>query len=360
MINALTEGIRIYRRAGRVKRKGWKHYSGNATSVCNAVVQDCYNGRYFQTSAGHFSGFYCRDFGMSVDALLKMGYRQEILKTLRYVLQCFQKVGKITTTITPKGVAFDYPHIGPDSLAFLIYSLDKANAKKLISDNKTFLNKEISRYFSIVDKNGLVKEHLFVSSMKDSTKRDSSCYDNCMLGMLARLLSKLGLDNPFEKFNYKKLLLKEFWNGAYFYEDLQKKPVITGDANVFPFWCEIITDKAIAKKALLAIKTEHMNEPFPLRYTEHKVKEHDIFFANLFVSNYLGNTIWLHLGLCYVDVLLKFDPKQAKIHIKQYKELVEKNHNFLEIFNPDGTPFKTAFYHSDEGMIWAAKLAGFL
>jgi len=46
--------------------------------------------------------------------------------------------------------------------------------------------------------------------------------------------------------------------------------------------------------------------------------------------------------------------KIPKEYIEKYSELIEKNGNYLEVFDPDGTPFKSAFYYADEGMLWAA------
>ena len=34
--------------------------------------------------------------------------------------------------------------------------------------------------------------------------------------------------------------------------------------------------------------------------------------------------------------------------------VIEKYKNFLEVFNPDGSPFRSWFYYADEGMLWCA------
>ena len=60
------------------------------------------------------------------------------------------------------------------------------------------------------------------------------------------------------------------------------------------------------------------------------------------------------MGPLYIKLLNTIDEKQAKKHINTYTKLIEKHKNFLEVFNPDGTPFKSPFYYSDESMLWAA------
>ena len=48
-----------------------------------------------------------------------------------------------------------------------------------------------------------------------------------------------------------------FWNGRYFEDDLSSD-YISGDANVFPYWCNIIKDKEMLKKSIKAIITSNM------------------------------------------------------------------------------------------------------
>ena len=60
------------------------------------------------------------------------------------------------------------------------------------------------------------------------------------------------------------------------------------------------------------------------------------------------------MAMPYIEVVSKIDRNKAKEYIEKYSELIEKNGNYLEVFDPDGTPFKSAFYYADEGMLWAA------
>lgn len=387
----------------RIKgEKAIHRYIGNEEFICSQIVERCFNGIFFQVSQGHFSNFYIRDFGMCIKALLKLGYKEEIERTLTYAMSNYAEFGKITTTITPKipiekelkrlkntdyhDIAFsrnednsckDFFNIAPDSLAFLLYSLRVAKKYKingLVEAYKPFLEREIQRYFNKIvvkanSKKGLVKKEYF-SSMKDHAIRNSSCYDNCMLAMISKEADKLKLKNPFNAFDYKKLIRKYYWNAkkGYFKDDLDND-VATGDANVFPYWCEIFAvvnskgkimnkkELKMLKQSVKAIQKNKLDKPFPLKYSNKKSSEYGrfLFWPSLFAKNYEGNTIWMHLGLCYLDIVACVDKKLLKKYLLSYKKQIEKYSNFLELYTEKGQPYKSLFYLSDDSMLWCCK-----
>jgi hypothetical protein len=71
----LSEAWRIFNRSVYAKKYGIKRYNGNAKEICRQIIKDCWNGRYFQVSNGHFCEFYIRDFGWCVESLLKLDSR---------------------------------------------------------------------------------------------------------------------------------------------------------------------------------------------------------------------------------------------------------------------------------------------
>ena len=344
----------IARRAFIGNSKAYPRYRGGAEQICGSIVKKCYNGTYFRTSTGHFSTFWMRDFGICVRALMNQGYKKEVHKSLQYALTVYSRENKLTTTISRDDKPFDVFTYSPDTLAFLIRSLRVSEAKDYIEIYKPFLRQEIFNFFdTVVDQNtGLVKTKDF-SSMKDNAKRKSSCYDNCMVAMLASDLKKLDLDDPFEGYNYKKIIKDNFWQGYYFYDDLYSN-YVAGDANTFPFWCGVFDDRSMFNKALKSMREAKLEDPFPLKYTADK-KHNFRFPQSLFASNYQGNSVWIHLGLCFLDVVAKFDKKLMKEYLRKYTEVIEENRNFLELFKTNGQPYKTFFYRADEGMLWAAK-----
>ncbi len=334
-------------------RRGFKEYEGSAQEICQKIVDDCWSGTYYKTSTGHFSAFYTRDFGMCVPALLFLKQHERVHKTLTWVLQQFKKHEKITTSITAAGEVFDFPTIAPDSLAFLVFALVKSKAKNLITLYQEFLNQEIQRYYTTcVESTGLPKLEQF-SSIKDHAIRERSCYDTTMFGWLAKLLKEAHLANPFAQHNYPEILLKNYWVKDHFIDDLSGIDTISSDANMFPFWCEIIQDKQKLTKALQALQQEYLDTPFPAQYTSTPPPHRWIKTAKL-APNYEGTTIWPHLGMIYLDLLKNVDKKRFHVLLHTYKEAVEKHKTFLELFNKNGTPYKTTFYVSDEGMLWAS------
>ena len=117
----------------------------------------------------------------------------------------------------------------------------------------------------------------------------------------------------------------------------------------------IFTDKKMIQKSIAAIQKAKLDQPFPLKYTSF-VPANFFFPLKLVAPNYEGNSIWMHLGLCYLDVVAAVDKKLAKKYLALYAQQVEEQQNFLELFSSNGSVYKTFFYHADERMLWAGKL----
>jgi hypothetical protein len=353
----ISEGVRILKRSIYKRRLGIKKYEGNSIEICKQILNDCYNKNkdYFMVSAGHFSVFYCRDFGWITKSLIELGYKDKVRNTLLYALKHFKKHGRVRTTINHQGKPFDFPTYAADSLPYLLYSLSCLGDQKLTEEYKSFLESEIIYFFNyVVDKNGLVKKDKFFSSMKDHSKRKSSCYDNCMLYMMQQACKKLCLINPFEKFDYPTLIKDNFWTGKYFLDDLSGKKYIAGDANVFPFWTGVIKNKVVLEKTIDSIRKAALDNPFPLKYTFTKEGKADFKLVSMLADNYEGNSIWMHMGPLYIDIVGKVDKKLQQRYLKLYTKVINKHKNYLELFNSDGSLYRKLFYYSDEGMSWCA------
>jgi len=354
----------MLKRRIRVLFKGLKQYPGNADDIAKQIIKDCYNKEkdYFMVSSpnGHFNEFYCRDFGWCTEALLKLGYRNEVINTLEYALKIFDNHGRIEQSINPSGKPFTFPDkYSPDALAFLVRSLKLAKAFDLIKKYKSFLNNEIKRYYVLVidESTGLVRKDKTFSSMKDHALRQSSCYDNVITGMLSNDLHEIKiLNNPFKKYDYRKIIIDDFWNEdrGYFLDDLSGNKIICGDANVIPFWSGLIDDKSMLKKTINTLRKNGLDKPLPLKYAGKKYKEHEMISEEVLASGYERETAWAHVGLMYIKIVLKADKKLAKEYLEQYRKKIEKYHTFIELYSPDGKPFKTLLYYADESMLWAA------
>jgi len=350
----LTEGLRMIKNSLNLKANGFHEYDGNAKDICMQIIEDCWNGRYFQTSTTNFPQFWTRDFGWCTASLLKLGHKERVEQTVLYALDVFSENGKITTTITPKGRPFNFPTFAVDSLPWLMHSITLIKNRALIEPFVPFLEKEIRLFYKkIIDKKtGLVKPKHF-SSIKDYAIRKSSCYDNCMVASLSQSLDRLNLINPFKRFDYEKLIKKHFWNGNYFFDDLKKWSYIAADANIFPFYFDIIKDKRMLKSALEVVHHASLDLPLPVKYTPKNAPVKFIW-SELFMHHYELDTTWTHMGPLYISLLKTVNPALAKKHIKAYTTMIESYKNYPEALTPRGKPFTSQLYHCDQGMLWAA------
>ena len=353
VIEYLTQGPRIFLNSLKTKISP-KKYAGNAQEICTQIVKECWNGRYIQTSTQNFPQFWTRDFGWCTSSLLKLGYQKEVQHSLRFALNAFSQHGKITTTITPSGKPFDFPTMAVDSLPWLIHSIKLSKVPYLAYQE--FLDKEIARFYKDVINpiTGLVRPDRHFSSMKDLSKRKSSCYDNCMVAMLAANLKSMKLDNPFLKNEYPALIKKHFWNGKFFFDDLSQQDYVAGDANLFPFALGIITDPEMMNVALAAIRAEKLDEPLPLRYTASRKSIPFVWQEKVVLRNYEGNTSWTHMGLLYIKLMQQIDPIVAAEYKKKYTDAIEKYKGFVEVYSPSGKPYSSWYYAADRSMLWAA------
>ena len=327
-----------------------RRYRGDPEDICRQIIEACWNGRYLQVSDGHFQDFYCRDFGMCAEALLACGYREYVVATMEYALRIFDRYDRITTTILKNGKPKDYFHPGIDSLPFLLRTLRLLANSHLIVRYRDFLQRQIDRYSKWIDpKTGLVRSGLKLSTMKDHHQRKSSCYANCMAGMCAMDAEALGLRWPYDH-DPKTILMEHFYNGSFFDDDLGSTHV-AGDANTFPFYCGIVEQKKIFISCQKHIKQAGLDDPASLKYTAYPMNSSTI--QSLLAPNYEGNTVWMHLGLCYCYILKHFNKAELKNHLATYTELIVRHKNFLEVFNPDLTPYRSPFYLTDESMSWA-------
>lgn len=359
----VTEGLRIFFRRLRVLFFGLRKYPGDSKQICEQIIQDSYNyeKNYFMVSTGHFKVFYCRDFGWITKSLIELGHRDKVKNTLAYALEQFKKYGRVRTTINPQGIPFDFPYYAVDSLPYILNSLAILNDKKLVDGYREFLNSEIDYFFKeVVDtKTGIVKKDKFFSSMKDHSQRKSSCYDNCMLYMMQKSCDALRLNNPLKNYNYKKIILSKFWTGRYFLDDLSGKRYVAGDAQVFPFWTGVVDDKKMLMKVIGTIQENNLDYPLPLKYTSFS-EGLNFHCASFLASNYEGDVLWAHMAMLYVALVGNVDPKLQRFYIDKYKCSIEKYGTYLELYNPDGTPYSTLLYHADEGMSWCANYLNLL
>ncbi|MFH1133903.1 MAG: hypothetical protein V1735_05405 [Nanoarchaeota archaeon] len=345
----INEGWRIFLRRLRIGLCGYPSYEGSSDDICAAIVDRCWNGTYFMTSAGHFREFWTRDFGLCIDALLALGHKEKVRSTLAYALDRFSRT-RLTTTINPAGKPFDFPTYAPDSLAFLLRSLARLHDRTLVDHHRPFLENEIRRFReTVLDEQGAVRKDREFSSINDHGRRRSSCYDTCMAAIVQRYARELGLDAPCET-DYPRLLKQRYWKGDRFISDLGQG-LVTGDANVFPAYCGVCSD-AMAKKALAAIRLLGLDKPMPLKYHAGRTTRGNAY--SWLAPGYERHTVWLHLGFAYLDAVAMHEPHLLKPYLDAYDLFIGKYRNFFEVVDDRLRPYHSLFYACDDSMLWAA------
>lgn len=354
-IRLACEGLRMYRRHLRVRGKNHTRYAGSAKDICEAILEDLWNGTFYQTSKGNYPQFYARDFGMALDALIARGHKESARKTLAYALERYKKAGRVTTHLTPKGKAVSFPNAySPDSFAYLLRSVRVLGDKKLLRTYKEFLQREANRFAKqALDSEGKVKRGKHLVGMRDHAIRDASCYDTVMAAVVQRECKELGLHFAHEKTDYKQVLLDDYWTGAYFKDDMSKD-TLTADANIYPFWHGIITDKKLLQKAVKSMQQAGLDKPFPIKYVATKKEKGKTIIWELFSKDWEADNAWPMSAMPYIDILSKIDRRKAAFHHDQYKRLIEEYGTFIEVYDRNGKPYHSAFYSADEAMIWAA------
>jgi hypothetical protein len=360
LLLAIWEGMRIYARARRVKREGFRRYAGSPERMCRAIIRDAYDEKngYFRVSSGHFCEFYVRDFAWCAPALVRLGYKSEVASTLRYALGRFEAQGQVTTMLTPSGRAFDFPCYGPDTLALLLKTIGDTKSEALAREHRALLQREVDRFVRLaLDEQLLLPRCGAFTSMRDQAERERSCYDACMIALVAMQAPRLGLRFPVTFDAIKEKIMETYWNGTYFFSDAKRQPLVTGDANIVPFWMGITRDKGMLRSALRAIIAAGLDEPFPLRYVSTLDKRRErvrYHVAARLTPDYETDSIWMHMGPAYVRLLAQVDKARARRHVRAYTRNLKRHGTFLEVYDAKGKPYSVAFYVTDEAMLWCA------
>lgn len=349
-IAVAKEGVRILKHSIACRRHGPRRYKGDAQKICKQIVDNCWNGTIFRTSLNNYPIFYARDFGMCVDSLLQIGYKEEVKKTLYHCMEAYANAGKITQQIN--GEPFSFPNCEqPDAYAFLLHALQALNDKKLIKKYETFLKEQLQAFLLRVENaDGSIK-NIRMAGMRDHAIRQASCYDATMVAAVHTYGYRLKL-LPEPKHNYQKLLEQMYWTGTYFKDDINNGGA-TGDANVVPFWFDIV-DRKLWKTTLQTMRQRKLDKPLPLRYEPHVNKEREMIWVDALTDGWEHDTVWLHLGNLFLQVVARHDKKLAMKYLEQHRKLIEKLHHYPEVLTKEGKPHSSWFFHSDDSMLWAA------
>lgn len=364
-IRTLQAGWHILKRDISGTAERYKRYAGNAREICRAIVEDRWTGTFFDSSASLFNGqFWIRDFALSQEGLLFMGQGKRVRKSLDWAMMVFKRNNAIGTAIFGGDTVFDFWNFSADSLPLFLRALKIAGMTTLVKRQRGFLNEEIQKYFHRVfdPKTYLVGRELF-STPKDVIMRRGTCVANAFMIYLKIALERdfPFLDNPVTGKDLVGPFMDAFWvkSEGCFRNDIQDaQAFISADANVIPYWLEIISDQGMHKSCLNAIMRNGLDHPFPLKYHSFLNPAWVHIGARLLTPNYQGNSIWTMMAPIYIEQLLKFYPERAGKHLKKYLGLIEEYQTYIEVFEPSGkSPLKGRFGHDAEtGYLWAAMI----
>jgi hypothetical protein len=351
-------GAAVAARSIARRLRGWKRYVGSVEAVCHAVLEDCWNGAFFAGSAGHFRQFWTRDLAMCTPALCRLGHRDRVLASWAWSMDRFERARRVTTTIFLRRYPRDVYAYACDSLPLLLWALKQADADHLIHRYRDLLAREIQRYYDTVfdPEIGLARTDGYFSAPRDCMTGRSTTFANTMVALLARLLDgESTLPNPFRGHDVAARLYAEHWTGDFFRDALDRS-LPSGDANVWPFLVGIFNDSDMKRRAFATLESRGLTSPVPLRYFEKRLPDSELPVPRLFTPNYQGDPSWTQLGPLYLQLLRDVDPERMAGHRRRMGELIDRDRNYLELYEIDGNPYhgRAFLYHADEGMIWAA------
>lgn len=350
-------GIRLRRQV-----LGHTRHSGDATAIVRACVEACWNGRTYTASPGHFDMFWTRDLCFSVPSLVRLGHRERVHASMAYALEIWtRRRSHITTTIhyfDRPGDAYEY---GVDSLPLLMAALRTADAADLVERYHGWLRAEITYFMArVVDPTvGLVRADRKFSAHRDTVVNRSNTYGNTMVALLAKTLAETDwLPSPLERYfegDYGRLLMDWLWARDHFRDALDDE-VVSGEANVWPFYAGIIDDPAVMRPALAYLEANGFCDPYPVRYETSRRPEREVWLTRLLLPDYQGDTVWTSMGSMYLQVLRSVDPGLAARETARYVEMIERDGTFWEVLGRDGRIYVSPRWImiSEESMLWSA------
>lgn len=332
------------------------YFEGDASQICEQIVDQLWDGDFYRTSLGHFNFFWMRDFGTVAQSLTKLGYRENVHHTLSWALFHYQRAGDVTTCVDHAGNTFNAPaKKGVDSLPWLLHSIVVSDYP-LNNLERRFLEKQLRQYA----KTFLDAEHGDLKSMRYAEMRDAVYYDRSayawsLIGRMAQCVEALGLKGfPYPSGYYRQVLIDHYWNGEFFKADFVTN-VFSAECALMPFFLGVVDDKQRAHRTFDYINKYGYNELYPLQYCQKPyVFRYRFGMGKWLMNNYTGTTIWTWHGTFYLHSLKKYRRPEYDEQYRNFAALIERHGTYPELINPDGTWYVSPIYRSDPGMVWAA------
>lgn len=346
---------------------GHVRHRGDAAAILRAVVTSCWDGRRFMASGGQFRQFWTRDFGFSAPALVRLGEGLRVDASLEWALAIWTRRGRVTTTIFAGDRPADIWDYGVDSLPLVLRALRAApSGDLLVARHGGLLAAEVRRFGEVVTEpaRGWVLRDRCFSTHRDTVRTRGNAYAHAMVALLERELRETGwFPLPFPV-GAADRLVAAFWRGDHFAEgpaDGRDADLVTGDANVFPFWLRIVPDDLGALPMVVRLEAEGLARPIPLRFSARRSPREDRL-QGMWLPDYQGSATWTSLGVMTLDVMDRVGAPGTDLAIETYAGLVERDGTLWEVLGNDLRPYRGRFglWRADEAMIWASILLDLL
>lgn len=330
-------------------------FDGDASAICQQVVDELWQGDFYRTSLGHFNFFWMRDFGTVAEQLTHLGYEERVHHTLRWALRHYRRAKCIKTCIDNAGNVFNAPLRSVDSMPWLMHSI-VASGYQLNKSERKFLEQQLEWYsgtFLHPSTGMMIPQD--VGEMRDAVKYDRSAYAVALIGRMAQCVKILGLKGfVFPPDIYRKELIDNYWNGTYFSADATNR-AFSAECALFPFYFRVIDDAQLAGRTFDYIHRHKLNRPYPLKYTDEPEKFNYRFWMDApFMPDYAGTCIWSWHGVFYLKLLKRYRRPEFKREHQLFTEMIERHKTWPEMLAPDGSWYLAPIYKGDPGMVWAA------
>jgi hypothetical protein len=399
----LAEALGYYKSGFLIVQNAWFGSFPAPSQSTEGIIDDIHALRFDPTkpyliSGDQFSVLYPRNLGVFYNSLLDYRTahsqqdwenRQRIyLQSALYALDAFSSARQITTTIvpiSPRSVVLTEVHPGSvasDSLYGVLYAFDQLEhaqnvqtgvaTRQIIRERKSDLNTLLDIYLGDVrdPSTGLVKRGVDLAAARDGVVRDSSFYDNVVLWKTLDLADKLGIRraDAGELAALRTKIMNTFWqeDKGYFRDDQTTTNYSSDWLIAMPtgfLSLDDSNDVAKLERMIGYTKAQHLDQPFPIRYSASNDNKNIPFAVKKFVPNYGGDAIWSYWGSQYIYLLAAMYhhtdnqtyKTDAEHFIQIYRDKIEQTRGFPETFDTQGNFLQSAVYKSIRQTGWVVQ-----
>jgi glycogen debranching enzyme len=361
-----------------------KEIFNQAKLIAEASLRQCYFNGKVLASLKNFSDYWARDTFWALPGMIAKGDCNIAKACLEYFLSYQREDGKI-----PRKIALDYNVIKyitgksvkrkiprpiyrgnvpitdcMDANALLIIAfekyLDKTGDTTLVEKYYEQIKKAIAWYDNKFKK-GFVREYLLANWMDTIFKNGQVLYTNVMYCEAKRCMAKIAqtlgkkeeaeiYENEYE--DIKKRIGKEFWNGKYFDDQLEKHRHFDTAGNILACFFDIASEEQ-AKIILNKIENIKKDKLLPTvcpPYPFWKINPITYFFT---MSDYQNGTSWLWIDLLCVAVKYKNNCRKESLgDFENICQIIIKNKTVHETYFNNGEPYDKLFWKSAVPFTW--------